>query len=197
MDDILPTLGTIARINRGDKLRVKGKSIDIDNRYGQWILRFWDKEGRDSTIDHLKLVYKNTKNISDELLLCVRDHAQTQKDSTVFRNKCRRLKEIGNGLGKSFVGIKNLEFTYSDCPSILSELDYIISSIIEPLYEEIYNAMSKHPEFLPNKYKFDSDIRINNVSNAIDEDWGQEQTKKDTRKQSQDSQDDRDVTSAD
>ena len=160
MDDILPTLGTISRINRGDKLRVKGKSIDIDNRYGQWILRFWDKEGRDSTIDHLKLVYKNTRNIADELLLCVRDHEQTQKDSAIYKSKCRRLKEIGNGLGQSFDGITNLRVTYSDCPSILSELDYIISSIIEPLYEEIYNAMLKHEKYLPKKYKFDSIIRM-------------------------------------
>jgi hypothetical protein len=160
MDDILPTLGTIARIHRGDKLRVKGKNIDIDNRYGQCIFRFWDKEGRDSTISHLKLVYRITKKTSTELLVCIKNHQQTEKKDIEYRDKCRRLKELGNGLGKSFIGIKNLEFTYADCPSILSELDYIISSIIEPLYEEIYNAMLEYPDFLPKKYEFNSDIKI-------------------------------------
>ena len=157
MDDILPTLGTIARINRGDKLRVKGKNLDIDNRYGQFIWRLWDKEGRDSTITHLKSVYQTTKSTVEDLLLCVNEHEQKDKEDRVYKNKCRRLRDIANGLGKSFAGIKNLETTYEDYPSILAELECIIGSIIEPLYKDICKAM-KSPEFQPNIYKFGSVI---------------------------------------
>lgn len=154
MDDLLPTLGTIARINRGDKLRVKGKYIVIDNRYAQWLFRFWDKEGRDSTIDFLKQIYRNAKRTVDELLVCVKDHSPEKKDTVSHRDKCRRLKDIGIRIGESCIGIKNLETTYSDCPNILAELDCICNSIIEPTYNEIYNALSGLSEFAIPEKKF-------------------------------------------
>ncbi len=155
MDEILITLGTISQINRGDKLRVKGKNIDIDKRYGQFLWRFFDNEGKESTKEYLTTIYNEIKRRTEKSL----SYIQRKKlpADPEYVDECKNLKNIANALGKSFYGIKNLKNTYADCSSMISALNYIIDYVIRPLYLDIFAILKTDGKYTPMKFDFDSE----------------------------------------
>ena len=65
---LLSTLGTISKINPGDKLIVKNKSIVIDKRWIQWYRRKIDGESRHSTILFLEELYRWKQDVEEKKL---------------------------------------------------------------------------------------------------------------------------------
>ena len=161
MDEVFITLETISQINRGDKLRVKGKSIDIDKRYGQFIWRYIDNEGRDSTKKYLIDTYSEIQRSARKSMEYIRQNKQNNKNSH-FIDECIKLKNMANVLGKSFNGIKNLKNTYADCSSVVSSLNFIIDYIIKPVYFAICKELKFDEEYTPYKYSFDLKNNLDN-----------------------------------
>ena len=181
---LLSTIGTISKINPGDKLIVKNKSIVIDKRWIQWYRRKIDGESRHSTILFLEELYSEIKDRIDNIILnlennkkinemnypLIKDEFESlcenipeyESDKKEINNESYRiLRSIANALGKSHKGIKNLIVTYDNDTSIISRLEFIIEIDIMETYIKIKKLLPK--EFLPDKFLFDKN-KIENCS---------------------------------
>ena len=118
MRNLLSTLGTISKINPGDKLIVKNRNITIDNRWIQWYRRKLDGESRYSTISFLEELYTEIKDKVNSII--------NNLNNSSTDDNYKILKSVANAIGKSYKGIKNLIITYDNDSSIVSKLEFII-----------------------------------------------------------------------
>ena len=145
MRNLLSTLGTISKINPGDKLIVKNRNITIDNRWIQWYRRKLDGESRYSTISFLEELYTEIKDKVNSII--------NNLNNSSTDDNYKILKSVANAIGKSYTGIKNLIITYDNDSSIVSKLEFIIEIDIIETYIKIKKILPK--EFLPDKFIFD------------------------------------------
>ena len=145
MRNLLSTLGTISKINPGDKLIVKNRNITIDNRWIQWYRRKLDGESRYSTISFLEELYIEIKDKVNSII--------NNLNNSSTDDNYKILKSVANAIGKSYMGIKNLIITYDNDSSIVSKLEFIIEIDIIETYIKIKKILPK--EFLPDKFIFD------------------------------------------
>ena len=145
MRNLLSTLGTISKINPGDKLIVKNRNITIDNRWIQWYRRKLDGESRYSTISFLEELYTEIKDKVNSII--------NNLNNSSTDDNYKILKSVANAIGKSYKGIKNLIITYDNDSSIISKLEFIIEIDIIETYFKIKKILPK--EFLPDKFIFD------------------------------------------
>ena len=169
MRNLLSTLGTISKINPGDKLIVKNRNLEIDKRWIQWYRRKIDGEGRYSSVLFLEELYSEIKdriniiiiNLENNNKINTIDHNSIEDDSKlIIKEKnienYRILRSIANSLGKSYKGIKNLMVTYDNDTSVISKLEFIIEIDIIETYIKIKKSLPD--EFIPDKFMFDKKI---------------------------------------
>ncbi len=151
MQELLPTLGTISKINPGDKLIVKSKYVGIDQRWFQSMQRFMGGEGREATVNRLTDIYREVQENIYAMLEKIEKHKNENGRNLV--DVYRALRMISNTLGKSSKGIQSLMSTYETDSSLTSRLESIRDMFISDVYNEVYLS-------LPDEYKPDETIGI-------------------------------------
>lgn len=147
MQDLLPTLSTISKINPGDKLIVKSKYIGIDQRWFQPMQRFMDGEGREATVNRLLDIYRE---VQEKIYVMLEKIEKYKKENgRNLSDTYRSLRSVSNSLGKSSKGIQSLISTYETDSSLTSRLETIRDIYINDVYNEVYLT-------LPDKYKPES-----------------------------------------
>lgn len=172
MQDLLSTLGMLAKIAPGDKLIVKSKYIGIDQRWFQSIRRTMDGESRDATINRLVEIYREVQEkiqiMTENVENCKKDGGRNLNDSYKI------LRSTANSLAKSNDGIKSLISTYDIDSSLTSRLESIREIYIKGIYSDLYDLLPK--EYKPNTYTFgDKELlggvgvqEKNNIEEALD-----------------------------
>lgn len=152
MQDLLSTLGMIAKISPGDKLLVKSKYIGVDQRWLQSIRRTMDGESREATLNRLTEIYRE---IHEKIRIMVENIEKYKKDGERNLNDVYRiLRSTANSLAKSNNGIKSLISTYDMDSSLTSRLESIREIYIKDIYNDLYNLLPK--EYTPDTYTFGS-----------------------------------------
>lgn len=159
MQDLLAMLGTISKINPGDKLIVKSKHIGIDRRWFQLLQRFIEGECRESTISRLTEIYREVQEKINFMLITI----ETCKESDVKDNKnindvYRALNSIVSALKQSNKGIQSLIQTYNSDSSFISRLESIRDIYIRDIYNEVYKSLPI--EYKPEEYQLEDFVDV-------------------------------------
>ena len=149
MQDLLATLGTVSKINSGDKLIVRSKYIGIDRRWFQRLQRFMDGECRESTINRLTEIYREVQEKINIMLLNIDNHKKNENKN--LNDIYRTLNSTVMALKRSNKGIQNLIQTYNLDSSIVSRLESIRDIYIHDIYNEVYKFLPL--EYKPEEYK--------------------------------------------
>ena len=131
IDKILVDLKVISNIPPNGKIYIENDTISVDhNTFISVIYRYWYQNNRIKTIVYLKNLYKEIKNISDEIMdNRIKQNSNKniyQKDYIIFINYKNNLIYIKDGLIRSKFGLKNLVKTYHNDSIIVEELSNII-----------------------------------------------------------------------
>lgn len=151
MRELLSILVMISKINPGEKLIVRNKHISVDNRWFQSILRTWEHESRENTVQRLIDIYSEIRGNVLFLLNGIDNVDIKSSETRLYKHRSikdiyRLLRYIATALGRSYKGIKNLAATYSDDSNISARLESIMEVDIKDVYTDIAKT-------LPEDYK--------------------------------------------
>lgn len=127
LDKVLLNLGILAKIQRGDKLIVRGDLLEIDTRYLQSIQRFIEGNNRSATIDKLNDILKLSFKLTDEIL--VAEQKRSSDDSYFIDDNSSKLQTIKSCMENACKGLENLRETYCNDVTIRTNIELLIAKI--------------------------------------------------------------------
>lgn len=123
-DEVSYNLKLLSRLGKGMKLLENEGSLDIENRWGTTLRRWFTSDSRESTYNLLKKILESVEYHS-ELLIIELKKPKSEK-TQIEEDTKRNLHQLTLDLGASQVGFRNLVITYSDDDSFLSRLDILM-----------------------------------------------------------------------
>ena len=140
-DQILTNLKIISRIKKGEKMITNNMIMEIDNRYLQWVRRWWEQNSRVSTIDFFNKILDRAFQIIDET------YDNKDKQNYYFNEENSRiLQKFSLELSNARQGINNLKETYADDETTKSQLD-IMDEKINQRIEKIQKVLTIQGHF--------------------------------------------------
>ena len=126
LENCLLNLKIISKLEENDKLITKEKILKIDNpELFQGIKRWFSNEKRDITIKRLNEIYKNSFDITDNLL----KNDEENKNNILEDSNSQIFQKFILQFTNSLTGISNLKKTYSKDIPMISQLDMISNKL--------------------------------------------------------------------
>ena len=142
-DQILTNLKIISKIKKGEKMITNNMIMEIDNRYLQWVRRWWEQNSRISTIDFFNKILDRAFEIIDKT------YDNKDKQNYYFNEENSRiLQKFSLELSNARQGINNLKETYTDDETTKSQLDIMdekINQRIEKI-QKVLTIQGHYPE---------------------------------------------------
>jgi hypothetical protein len=127
--DVIDNLKKISETKINEKLIIYNNAIEIDNRYMQFIARWYYANSRIQTLEFIKKLYKKSLYYYHNLVKF--NNHKNDSDSKILTEK---LTMITNELNNSIKGLNNLKDTYIN--------DLVFTKEIELLILDINNIIS-------------------------------------------------------
>lgn len=122
--DVICNLKKINEIKINEKLIIYGNKIEIDNRYLQFITRWYCTNNRLQTLEFIKKLYQKSFYYSNNLIKF--NSYKKDNDSLILYD---RLKLLTDSLENSIDGLNNLKNTYINDIMFVKETEELISNI--------------------------------------------------------------------
>ena len=120
-EELLENLKLLGQVKQESKLLINSGCLEIDNRVGQSVRRWFTSDSRESTHDVLKKIINSAEIYSEQLIsvLKVREDSDTR----------HKLQNLIKDLAPARVGLRNLIITYRDDERYMAKLDICIDAI--------------------------------------------------------------------
>lgn len=131
IEEILLQLNIISKIDKLSKITVSNKSLEIDNRYFQFIRRYYNGDSRNSTIENIDQIISKSFILIDDILNkeVANDIEKGQQKNYFTEDNSHLLQRFLLELTNSIKGINNLKQTYSGDTTTTARVDFIIQKI--------------------------------------------------------------------
>lgn len=138
----LPQLLLISKIPREGKLNVKNGELTIyQGGLRNWIMRNFNGDGREATINFLKDFYIGIQANVREII----KHNYKEENKNTKSITSENLAAIITNLYSSLSGIKNLRQTYRTHIKVISDLEFIENHLIIPTIRSYIKSTEQIP----------------------------------------------------
>lgn len=127
LDKVLLNLSILAKIQRGDKLIIRGDFFEIDTRYLQGLQRFIEGNSRSETIDKLNDILDMSFKLTDEILKA--EHLKSSDEGYFIDDNSSKLQTIKSCMENACKGLENLRETYSHDVTIRTNIELLVNKI--------------------------------------------------------------------
>jgi hypothetical protein len=122
--DVISNLKKISEINVNEKLIIYGNKLEIDNRYLQFITRWYCANNRLQTLEFIKKLCQKSFYYSNNLIKF--NSYKKDNDSLILSDKLKLLTDL---LDNSINGLNNLKNTYINDIMFVKETEELILNI--------------------------------------------------------------------
>jgi hypothetical protein len=130
-EEVLLQLKIISEINKEKKITISNKSLEIDNRYFQFLRRYYNGDSRNVTIENVDKIVQRAFVIIDETLIkeISNDIEKANHKNYFSEDNSHILQRFLLELTNSTKGLNNLKQTYGNDSATTSRIDLIIQKI--------------------------------------------------------------------
>lgn len=132
-EEILLQLKIISKINKENKITVNNSSLEIDNRYWQFLRRYYNGDSRNVTIENIDKIIKKSftiidntleKEVSNDI-----ENANLKQNNYFVEDNSHILQKFLLELSNAIKGLSKLKQTYTDDTTTAARIDLIIQKI--------------------------------------------------------------------
>ena len=144
-EDIISKLKFLSRVQKGEKINVKGMFIQTDNIKTSVSRAVWNTDSRQNTLVFIETTINKTSNLIDTYL-------RSSKDSE---------KLIGGNMVKDMIlakdGISHLKTTYNDDTMFCAKID----TFVEIIDAKLAGLKAKHKELFSDSENENESVEVN------------------------------------
>jgi len=132
-EEILLQLKIISKINKENKITVNNSSLEIDNRYCQFLRRYYNGDSRNVTIENIDKIIKKSftiidstleKEVSNDI-----ENANLKQNNYFVEDNSHILQKFLLELSNAIKGLSKLKQTYNNDTTTTARIDLIIQKI--------------------------------------------------------------------